>query len=1101
MTEPKKRSHRRRWIILAAVVILLGGATTTALLLINKQNRPGNDRFADAVTVVNGQFAGTTAGAQSDPDAVAAGLVKSGAATVWYRWTAPKGGWAYVTSAQAGGTLPGVQAFLGQTVAQLKRVDVVSNGSGGGAAIPAVAGRSYALLVDQAGDGSFDLSVAQPAAAAPPGDELGSAQDVGQAVELAASTGKSQTVAVDTLAQATTATGEPKNGSAAAAHSVWYSWPAHSTGRVSFAAQPVYGSTGPFRVAVYVATPPQDSTTGMTFADLHPTGAAGTFTAAADSVYVIAVDGPEEFYSLSVTASGILSSVDTTPPTVKCDPAPTAWSNAPEVSVQCTATDTGAGLAQPADASFGLTATAADEIEATNLSTGSRSVCDLAGNCTTAGPIDGLKADRKPPTVNCLPAPVTWQPAAPSISCTASDDGSGLATPADATRSFTAPAAQASGDVTIPGGQVCDAAGNCTTVGPFGPVLVDALPPVSTCDPPPSGPQHAQVVINCSLTDAGSGLAVPTDGQFTLQTSVGAGRNDKAAKTDSRNVCDLAGNCATIGPFGPFEVDLGGPSVVCSPPNGTDLDQWQAAAVTVSCSVSDSGPGLATGTSSEIDLTATLPVGQESDAVAATGTAGEQQVCDTTNVCVPVGPVTGVKIDRKAPVVACPTADGSWTAKTASFKCSVVDGGAGVAGPGFVTLTATQKDGVAGPVSTGTGNVCDAVGNCAAAGPITGLLVDAAPPTLTCASPAPVYHVEARIHCTAKDVGAGLVSPEEADFTLVTSVGDGNTDPTAQTNSQQICDRVGLCVTAGPVTVDVDLKSPPGDGPVINVPQRVTVLVADDGTTNAAVWYDLPTAAGADSVECRSAPGSAFPYGWSTVVCEAVAPLGVSYATFPVVVKSVPELAAGGQAVAGGSWRAVGIGFAPNSPITVTVDDASSSNETADQQGRLSSDVQLAADLPPGEHQLRLRGKDSDGNPILLESPLTVVAPPAGATASNAVPSEAPVLPANGVTVPVDPGPAPAAPDLDNRTWPTPTAEQSGAGFNGTATSSAPGASSGAAPTPGSPGAAAGPRATDSHSGGLILGLSVGLGVLSVGGVAFWIVRRRRSADTTPSGS
>ena len=59
----------------------------------------------------------------------------------------------------------------------------------------------------------------------------------------------------------------------------------------------------------------------------------------------------------------------------------------------------GTGLANPADASFSLVTSVGAGIETANASTDSRVVCDVEGNCATAGPIAGNKIDRKAPSI------------------------------------------------------------------------------------------------------------------------------------------------------------------------------------------------------------------------------------------------------------------------------------------------------------------------------------------------------------------------------------------------------------------------------------------------------------------------------------------------------------------------------------------------------------------------------------------------------------------------------------------------------------------------------------------------------------------------------
>ena len=95
---------------------------------------------------------------------------------------------------------------------------------------------------------------------------------------------------------------------------------------------------------------------------------------------------------------------DRTAPTIACAAPDGAW-HAANVSLACTASDTATGLANPiADASFFLVTSVGAGLETANASTDSRVVCDVEGNCATAGPIAGTKIDRKAPSI-ALTAP------------------------------------------------------------------------------------------------------------------------------------------------------------------------------------------------------------------------------------------------------------------------------------------------------------------------------------------------------------------------------------------------------------------------------------------------------------------------------------------------------------------------------------------------------------------------------------------------------------------------------------------------------------------------------------------------------------------------
>ena len=118
---------------------------------------------------------------------------------------------------------------------------------------------------------------------------------------------------------------------------------------------------------------------------------------------------------------------DTTPPEVTCGTADGLWHGS-DVSIACSAVDTDSGLANAADASFYLYTNVASGSETDNAATGSRTVCDNAGNCTTVGPIAGNKIDRKAPDITvAAPTAMTYllgQPVMANYGCI--DAGSGV---------------------------------------------------------------------------------------------------------------------------------------------------------------------------------------------------------------------------------------------------------------------------------------------------------------------------------------------------------------------------------------------------------------------------------------------------------------------------------------------------------------------------------------------------------------------------------------------------------------------------------------------------------------------------------------------------
>ena len=90
--------------------------------------------------------------------------------------------------------------------------------------------------------------------------------------------------------------------------------------------------------------------------------------------------------------------LDVTAPAVSCAAPDGAW-HAVDVAIACTAADGLSGLAATGDASFSLATSVAAGEETANAETGTRSVCDVAGNCAAAGPIPGSKIDRRAPAI------------------------------------------------------------------------------------------------------------------------------------------------------------------------------------------------------------------------------------------------------------------------------------------------------------------------------------------------------------------------------------------------------------------------------------------------------------------------------------------------------------------------------------------------------------------------------------------------------------------------------------------------------------------------------------------------------------------------------
>ena len=147
----------------------------------------------------------------------------------------------------------------------------------------------------------------------------------------------------------------------------------------------------------------------------------------ADGVHTVSYWGLD-WAGRTTARQSLTVQLDTALPAVSCGAADGSWHPA-DVAIGCAAADSGSGLASSGDASFGLSTAVPAGTETANAATGTRTVCDIAGNCAAAGPIMGNKVDKKPPVITVTsPAPSASyylrQSVAAAYSC--ADGGSGV---------------------------------------------------------------------------------------------------------------------------------------------------------------------------------------------------------------------------------------------------------------------------------------------------------------------------------------------------------------------------------------------------------------------------------------------------------------------------------------------------------------------------------------------------------------------------------------------------------------------------------------------------------------------------------------------------
>lgn len=1060
-----QRRFRRGAIIAsvaAGVIVLTGGGVVAGVAIFSDVPEtcastplPQNDTLACADVIDAGagssgdpsasaapaanSFAGTTDGAGAT-DGTATGLPDDGAHhSVWFTWTPPQSGDTVLLPVGSDATTLTVYTGSGSS---LDPVDATTQD--GNVLFTASRGVTYTFRVDAADgeQGAFQYTIWQTAKGGPANDDLKNAIALDQAVAANGST--PGTLGDGTLTDATAEDGEPLGAGALPGGdgSVWYSWTFPNDGATLDLTATTTSGPG-VTLATYLQLPaeasaspspdPSASTDTSIMTTLTPLGdvaapdsgtteieiALGDTSLAGQTVYV-QVSGAGGDFTLSSARHGYVAP-DTTAPTVDCT-APTGWHQT--ATVECTASDDDSGFAAGDDTltygtadgqgvvhdvGFHLAVPVPDGTVSASATSDSRSICDAAGNCASAGPVTGIQIDKVAPVVRCTPVPASWQTTATVTSaCTASDGtgASGLLDSGDASFTLTSasvPSGNANGSVAFaphgaagadaPLGAVCDQAGNCAAIQvPSTSGDTDAAPtakidrsaPHVTCDTASlaSGWSKDNVTVTCTATDTGSGLADSSLARFTLATQVATNASDGDASTNTAAVCDVAGNCVTAGPVAHLEVDRSAPVVTCDVP--TPGTWYKGSSKAFACTATDSGSGLADGAS--FSLTASIPAGTESASVS----TSSRRVCDVAGNCATSPSIAGVGLDDKAPIITCSPTPTSWqTTATVSDACTASAGqGSAVATADkvFTLTSATVDDGeVDRAAPMGSRQVCDAVGNCATTPALAAAKIDRVPPQVSCQIPEapadPGYFIaEVSVTCTATDQGAGLADQQHATFTLTTSVGAGNSDNAARTSTRVVYDAAGNSYSVGTAadwpTFDVRRNGAQPAAPSWSgVPTVVTVVAAesaDDATTGVSVPFTPPTATSPVSVAVGCSPDSSgtFPLGASVVHCTARdAADQTTDATFTVNVSADASLAPSGSLSVTRPVSVRGTGF--SGTVGVELDGARITTLTP-SAGQVSGSIALPDGTAPGSHTIVLRGVGADAQPRLEVVPLTL---------------------------------------------------------------------------------------------------------------------------------
>lgn len=151
----------------------------------------------------------------------------------------------------------------------------------------------------------------------------------------------------------------------------------------------------------------------------------GPITISSDGIHTLNIGEPGAGATLAETQS-LTIPIDATGPDVTCTPADNVW-HAADIVRTCEARDATSGLAEDA-ARLRLTTNVPEGSETTDAETGSHTICDLAGNCTTVGPLGGNMVDKRAPRISLSALRATYllhEHALITYACL--DDGSGIA--------------------------------------------------------------------------------------------------------------------------------------------------------------------------------------------------------------------------------------------------------------------------------------------------------------------------------------------------------------------------------------------------------------------------------------------------------------------------------------------------------------------------------------------------------------------------------------------------------------------------------------------------------------------------------------------------
>lgn len=208
----------------------------------------------------------------------------------------------------------------------------------------------------------------------------------------------------------------------------------------------------------------------------------------------------------------------------------------------------------------------------------------------------------------------------------------------------------------------------------------------------------SDVEVSWSVTDPESGVSTSTGCDTTNVTADTAGVTFTCSATSGGGSADQS----VI-----VKRDATAPSVSCGSSDGA----WHASDVSIACTGSDNLSQLAHAGDASFSLTTSVPAGTET----ANASTGSRDVFDKAGNLASAGPISGNKVDKKAPTIAITTPANTVyllnQSVAASFTCQ--DGGSGVASCNGSAPNGSNVDTISAGAKTFTVSSADNAGNAA----------------------------------------------------------------------------------------------------------------------------------------------------------------------------------------------------------------------------------------------------------------------------------------------------------------------------------------------------------------------------------------------------